>query len=204
MLYKFPEPPTAVSSKTKSAGHEDYLGELRTWGWAENAHLRGAFDVDWTAPVQSMEVLVTPANLDKFNKATNNISIVNRRTTKRNAARLHTFYDDASIKSRTLHPNPWTVPDLRKANASKRESTLSKVKVAAKKTAKKANCFSSDEEGDHIKQRKGSTSTISTIVSSIAEITDAVSQMKWKMYFQRMDDRGRIWKAGWTNVGGRM
>jgi hypothetical protein len=158
------------------------------------------FGIDWNALVESREVMVPPTNLDHYSKATSNISIVNRITTMRNSGPLHTFFDDASlIASPTLHPKRWSIPA---SCTAKRESALSKAKVVAKKFAKKLNCFSSDEEDDDGKGRKGSTSTVSTIVSSIAEITDAVSQMKWRSYFRKIDERRRIRKSSRVNFGG--
>lgn len=200
MLDEFPEPPCAVPPQTRP--NNNYLGELQSWGWAENTHLSGStvFGVDWNALVESREVMVPPTNLDHYSKATSNISIVNRITAMRNSGPLHTFFDDASlIASPTLHPKRWSIPA---SCTAKRESALSKAKVVAKKFAKKLNCFSWDEEDDDGKGRKGSTSTVSTIVSSIAEITDAVSQMKWRSYFRKIDERRRIRKSSRVNFGG--
>jgi hypothetical protein len=191
-------PKVGRMSKVSFQKTEDYLHDLKTWGWAENTRLSGstAFEVEWEAPAHSREALVSPSNIEHFNKATNNIVVINRRATKRNSGPLRTFFDDASIVSPTLHPNRWTLPAT--IAASKRRSAMSRVKTAARKSAHRVNCFSSDDEDDEHDRRKGSTGTVSTIVSSIAEITDAVSQMKWRVYFAKMEERRRLRETRWT------
>jgi hypothetical protein len=198
MLDEFPEPPTALPQKTNPPTNEKYLGELKAWGWAKKTHLRGAtaFGVDWNVPIHSGEVLVTPATLDEFSKATNNVSVINRRTTKRNIGPLSTFFNDASVRSPILHSYQCSAPHT-KAQVIKNKITLSKVKTAAKKSAKKLSCFSSDGQGENSKKQKDRTSTFS-IVSSIAEITDMTRQTKWKLYFKGMDERRRAREASWA------
>jgi hypothetical protein len=204
ILDSFPKPPATKPQKLRPSTSIDHLGELKSWDWAQRSRLSGStvFSADWNAPVLSRETLISPKNIDEFNHATNNISIY-RRTTRHNQGPLRTFFDDASISSPTLRPTQWT--SAAHGDASKRDSALHKAKIVAKKSAKRANCFSPDDEddGDH-GGRKGSTSTISTIVSSIAEITDNVSQMKWRLYFAKAADRRRVLQASWVNVGGKM
>lgn len=204
MLSEFPKPPVVSTLPIVTSGDADLVGDLQSRTWAKKSQSGGSatFESHRMAPLLEREVLISPKNIHEFNKATNNISVVNRRATKRNSGPVRTFFHDASISSPTLRPNRWSMPD--NTEASKRESTLNKVKVAAKRSAHKVNCFSSDDEEDDTRHRQGSDSTISTIVSSIAEITDAMSQARWRLYFAKVEERRRVRNASWVNVGGRM
>jgi hypothetical protein len=194
MLDQFPDPPSNLSPKIASPAAEDDLYGLWTWERANKTHLSGstAFDIGCNSLEPSREVLLSPREVDEFNKATNNIAVYNKQTTNRNSGALRTFFDDASIASPTLFANRWSVPAA-VAATTKRHSAMHRIRLAARRSANNVNCFcSSVEDDEDANGRKESTSTVSTIVSSIAEITDTVSQMKWTVYFAKMEERRRV------------
>jgi hypothetical protein len=179
-LDEFPMLPAGLPFTVEFRPEDNDIGELKSWDRGDKSHLSdsAAFGGAWDHPIPSREVLFSPKSISAFNERTNNISIVNRNTANHHSGPIRTCFDNASITSPTLHSRRLTLPALpSEVKHEMRESTFDKVKVVAKKSAKRHDCFSSDDEGE-VKGRQASTSTVSTIVSGIAEITDVVSMIR--------------------------
>ena len=202
ILKDFPSPPRVRAQENQLESHTDHFDGIKHWDWADTTRLSGstAFEIDWAEHEPSLRrgVLSPLATIGSYKQTTSNIFVMNANASKSNSGPMRTFFDDASSTSSTLQPARWTLPA--KMETNKRKSGLRKVKKAAKKSIKKLSCFSPAGDDDPVGYRKASVSTVSTITSTIAEITDAVSQMKWRLYFSKMEERRRTRDASSTKA----